>query len=260
MKLNALWNTGKQFLDPSRRKVLFAKIRRRWKEGTTPSDSWIVWLQENSVEMRALLDSLDPNLAEESFRVSEEVESEGKRRIEEAEVPIGGAGACPFLYFLTRLTRPGTVIETGVAAGFSSHAILRALQDNGAGTLWSSDFPYFRLSNPEQYIGIAVPEPLKENWNLFIEGDQVNIPQILEKVNQVELVHYDSDKSYEGREWVMERLAPVMEEETIVVMDDIQDNEFFRDWISKGAAPWVVFEYEGRTTTTTTTTYQQIQW
>jgi hypothetical protein len=35
-------------------------------------------------------------------------------------------------------------------AGFSSSAILTALKENGEGILYSSDFPYFRIKNPEK--------------------------------------------------------------------------------------------------------------
>ena len=53
-----------------------------------------------------------------------------------------------------------------------SLAILRALEKNGNGHLYSSDFPYFRLENPEKYIGyLAKNENNKNNWFLDIRGD-----------------------------------------------------------------------------------------
>jgi predicted O-methyltransferase YrrM len=57
---------------------------------------------------------------------------------------VGGEGDYRILCFLVRFSRPSRVIETGVAAGYSSAAILRAMAVNDHGHLWSSDFPYFR--------------------------------------------------------------------------------------------------------------------
>ena len=55
---------------------------------------------------------------------------------------LGGGGNFILLYFLTRKFNK-VVVETGVAAGWSSLAILGAFEKNGEGKLYSSDFPYF---------------------------------------------------------------------------------------------------------------------
>ena len=99
-------------------------------------------------------------------------------------------------------------METGVAAGWTSLAILRALK-NGEGYLYSSDFPYFRLKNPEKYVGcLARDETNKENWFLDIRGDDIALPEISRKLNNncIDLFHYDSDKSYSEKNSAMKFL------------------------------------------------------
>ena len=44
------------------------------------------------------------------------------------------------LFFLTRFLKPNIVLETGVANGYSSKAILYAIKKNKKGSLFSSDF------------------------------------------------------------------------------------------------------------------------
>jgi hypothetical protein len=44
-------------------------------------------------------------------------------------------------YAVTRKLRPSTVLETGVCNGFSTVAILQALEENHAGRLHSIDYP-----------------------------------------------------------------------------------------------------------------------
>ena len=75
--------------------------------------------------------------------------------------------------------------QTGVAAGWSSYAILESLKKNGQGQLYSSDFPYYRLEKPEQYIGIlAKNEANISNWYLDIEGDDKALPEILKRIGE----------------------------------------------------------------------------
>ena len=151
----------------------------------------------------------------------------------------------PLITFLVRYLKPSIVVETGVAAGFSSYAVLTALDRNGNGRLYSSDFPYFMLPNPEKFIGILVPESLKHNWDLHIEGDEINLPQILGKIDGIDFFHYDSDKSYSGRQYAMNLVASKMNQEGIIIMDDIQDNSFFYDYITdKGIDNYYIFEFE----------------
>ena len=85
------------------------------------------------------------------------------------------------LYFLVRKFCPKIIVETGVAAGWTTLSILRALDKNQVGKLYSSDFPYFRLPDPEKFIGILVPKHYKENWCLYIKGDENNIKEITGK-------------------------------------------------------------------------------
>jgi predicted O-methyltransferase YrrM len=66
---------------------------------------------------------------------------------------LGGGGAYSLIYFHCRILKPKIAVETGVANGWSSFAILESLRKNGQGKLYLSDFPYFKLKDPEQFIG-----------------------------------------------------------------------------------------------------------
>ena len=140
-----------------------------------------------------------------------------------------------------RSLRPRTVVETGVAAGYSSTAVLSGLRANGAGKLFSSDFPYFRLERPERFVGVLVDPELREGWTLFLDGDRRNLPRIRAAIDHVDLLHYDSDKSRAGRSMAMRALAGALSNRSILVMDDIQDNLYFRDFALAQTRPWRVF-------------------
>ena len=159
---------------------------------------------------------------------------------------MGGGGLYPVLFFLTLYRKPRVILETGVAAGFSSKTFLSALKENGMGTLYSSDFPYFRIANPEKYIGILVDEDLKDNWHLFIEGDKKNIPAILSEIDKIDLFHYDSDKSYDSRVYTFNLIKDKLHKDSYILFDDIQNNNHFKDMVLKNKYDYYVFEFEGK--------------
>ncbi|MDF2705522.1 MAG: Methyltransferase domain [Nonomuraea muscovyensis] len=169
----------------------------------------------------------------------------GVRRLAAAGVRLGGPGGIELLHFLTLALRPRVVVETGVAAGWSTAAVLDAMRANMMGHLYSSDFPCFRLPDAERHIGHVVPERLKDRWTLHIRGDRRNLGEILHPTMRVDLVHYDSDKTRSGREFFLDRVAPHLTDEHVLVMDDIQDNLVFREY-ARSQPFHRVFAYQGK--------------
>ena len=140
---------------------------------------------------------------------------------------VGGGGVDPAkIYFLTKILNPDVVIETGVSSGVSSRAFLKAISDNGHGKLHSSDL---RVLLPEGKTGFMVPKELKNNWFLYNEGDQLNLPNILKQIDKVDLFHYDSLKSQEKIEEVLKILRPYFHNESVIIIDDIDRHFFFKD-------------------------------
>lgn len=245
----SIWmNTLRAASNPSQFIVMLKKIRKRIADtkGSLADAENIKWLRRNSIPLEDYTQKLDPALWEESLRCSAEIRTRAERIPNGIEFDLGGGGAYPLLYFLTRFHRPDMVVETGVAAGFSSSAILTALQANDCGVLHSSDFPYFRIRDPKKYIGIVVDDSLKTRWELYTAGDDKNLPMITSRVKQIDLFHYDSDKSYQGRAKAMSSVSPKLAAKSVVLMDDIQDNSFFADYVRQHDMPYKIFEFEGK--------------
>ncbi len=158
---------------------------------------------------------------------------------------LGGPGDYQLMYFLTRYLEPAVVLETGVAAGFTSLAILSAIERNSAGRLYSSDLPYLGLQDAEEEVGRVVDPGLREHWTLALGGDRANLAEFLPRIARIDLVHYDSDKSAAGRRWAMDAIASKLSATAPVVMDDIGDNLFFRDWTRELAVTPRVFHRGG---------------
>ena len=247
-KINLL-NVVVESLKPGRLPVLVKKLKKRLvdKRGRLSQDENLQWIRSHCSNFETLAKGKDPVLWQESKRFSKRLENRSKKTLKKIPYDLGGGGGFPYLYFLTRYLRPSCIVETGVAAGYSSCAFLSAIDMNGTGRLYSSDFPYFRLSNPEQYIGVLVDESLKRNWELYIGGDETNLLTILTKVDGIDFFHYDSDKSYSGRQFAISVITKKMNQNGLIVMDDIQDNSYFHDYIEANPGlTWHIFEFDGK--------------
>jgi predicted O-methyltransferase YrrM len=249
--LKSWQNTLHAALDPAKATIMLGKIQRRFlgEKGRLDNQQNLDWLGLIAEDIPVFLTRFGatPDLLRETDQFCTNLKTSADEILSRIPHDLGGGGGVPLLYALTRLLRPNVIVETGVAAGFSSATFLAALAKNGSGKLYSSDFPYFRIENPEQYVGIVVPAALKQNWSLHIKGDSANLPAILKECGPIDLFHYDSDKSYQGRAMAFSLILPRMMENGLVIMDDIQDNSFFHDWVMDHSdTPWTVLKYEGK--------------
>ena len=96
------------------------------------------WAAANAEPVDDFANTLDAALWAEATAWEDEFRTAVRARRDAGElgtVPMGGPGDFRLVDFLTRHLRPTVVLETGVAAGSTSAAILTAIERNGAGTL-----------------------------------------------------------------------------------------------------------------------------
>jgi predicted O-methyltransferase YrrM len=229
--------------NPSRAPVLAGKVIKRLRgesdRGSAENDSW---LAAHSISAEEVARPLDPTLWEEAEAFGSEFNRHAKALLEQIPHKLGGGGDYRFLYWLSRYLQPEVVLETGVAAGWSSRAFLVALDRNGRGKLYSSDLPYFRIPQPERFVGVLVEPELRGRWELQIEGDQVNLPRMLEDIDQIDIFHYDSDKLWSGRDFAMNLIAPKLAPGGIMLMDDIANDSWFRRYVTARRVPFHVVD------------------
>lgn len=147
-------------------------------------------------------------------------------------VKMGGAGNLNLLYWITEYLEAENVIETGVGYGWSSLAMLLSLVKRDNALLVSTDMPYVNRNNDE-YAGCVVPVELKLHWRLVNRADRDALPKVLKEFQNIDMCHYDSDKSYEGRMWAYPRLWQALRSGGCFISDDIGDNLAFHDFCSQ---------------------------
>lgn len=164
----------------------------------------------------------------------------GEARAAACPVKLGGEGNLDLLHSLCESSQAITVVETGVAYGWSSLAILLSLKNRPGAKLYSVDLPYFEYRN-DRWVGIVVPDELRPLWKLYRMADREGLPRALRAAGTVDLAHYDSDKSVAGRHFAYPRMWDALRPGGILVSDDIADNRGFQEFCEQnGLDPMIV--------------------
>ena len=156
---------------------------------------------------------------------------------------MGASGDLDLIYWLAEHLQITSAIETGVAYGWSSLAFLLSLNNRKGRNvkLISTDRPYINQNN-EQFIGCVVPSEFKSMWIILRNADKQALPKALKILGKIDMCHYDSDKSYQGRMWAYQLLWDALRPGGFFISDDIGDNKAFLDFSKKVASDPVVIK------------------
>ena len=133
------------------------------------------------------------------------------------------------LYLTVRALKPEVVVETGVAYGNSSAHILKAMQMNGAGRLYSIDHAPLEIG-AENYIGALIPGELQSRWELHRGTSRHLLAPLLESIGKVDLFIHDSLHTYSNMIREYRAATPHLQGISLLLSDDIQRNQAFGDW------------------------------
>ncbi|HKQ46049.1 MAG TPA: class I SAM-dependent methyltransferase [Rhizomicrobium sp.] len=207
-----------------------------------------LWARNRAQPLNDLLAHLGLTSApqDELPRMDARILQEAGQRAAQSKIKMGGGGHIELIYAIARLTGARSVVETGVAYGWSSLAFLAAMEWNGGGSLVSVDRPYPGAGN-EPYVGIAVPDRLRRNWTLIREPDRNGLKRAVAQFpDGVDIAHYDSDKSYRGREFAYPIIWNALRPGGLFLSDDIQDNLAFAHFVRDRDVSYGVVAGEGK--------------
>ena len=147
-----------------------------------------------------------------------------------------------FLYMIVRSVKPEYFVETGVSAGESSTYILQAMHDNNFGKLISIDMPSVFVPKglttitPEgETSGWAIPEYLKDRWELNLGKAEELLPDILKKLKKIDIFFHDSMHTYEHMMFEYTKSWDYIKNNGLLLSDDIVVMN------GKGHSPFVDF-------------------
>lgn len=168
-------------------------------------------------------------------------------RISNCGSRLGGGGNLTLIYYLCEQLLARKVLETGVAYGWSTLAILASLSQRSDSLLYSTDKPYPHLRGKgEECVGVAVPESFHGMWHLVRRADDEGLREALDALGTLDLAHHDSDKSYQGRLRAYPRIWSHLRVGGILVCDDVGDNLAFRDFAQSVGVDPVILREQGK--------------
>jgi predicted O-methyltransferase YrrM len=140
---------------------------------------------------------------------------------------------------IVSLSRPAVMVETGVALGFTTATVLAAMQANGHGRLHSIDLPALQY-DPDDPVGRAVPEKLKDRWELELGDSRDLLPRLAERVAPIDVFLHDALHTYASQMREYRTVWPHLRSGGVLVSDDVGNPAFVEFARSVGARPYLV--------------------
>ncbi len=203
-----------------------ARARRALGDrGSTPNVAWIAALTgANRREIARILEELEALLPME-----EEIRHRHLAGGRESYAQI----RAPFeLFTIARILRPEHIVEAGVSSGVSSAHFLAALRRNRRGRLHSIDLPTrqrgARLGRGESPVamppgresGWAVPERLRERWDLRLGPSEQLLPQLVGELDGIGLFLHDDRHTAEHLTFELETVRSHLLPGAVVLADN----------------------------------------
>lgn len=223
--------------------IIFRKFRtNRDREAHIKQEK--EWCKVNKISLDDCLSKLEFSPSNESV-FSDEYIKKIERKISDSHSNFGGQGHVNLLYAICENLKAERVLETGVAYGWSSAAILKSISKR-SGNLVSVDMPMIKQTD-YHLIGTAVEKKYFQYWELLRQPDKFGLIKAIKKLNhKLDLAHYDSDKSYYGRRWSQPIIWKYIRKGGVFISDDIEDNAAFREFVTKRELDFSVLEFEGK--------------
>lgn len=239
--IRSLLNSPSEFIDRIE-SIISSRLEKHLVRG-------IDYHPVNSIEsIRLIFDFFKADISFEEIREFEQ-NLLGKMKFLENLAPFstkhhGDLSLGRICYAICRLLNPEVVVETGVAYGVTTSYILKALDMNKKGMLYSIDLPPLG-KNADSFVGYLVPNNLKSKWILYRGTSKRVLPNLLPILNSVDVFVHDSLHTYWNIRRELKMITPYLSRPSAVIADDIHGNRAFMDWIEQSKPNfWLTFKEE----------------
>ena len=204
----------------------------------------LLWILNNSIS------DLD-NCLLKLFEFKENNLSRISEYIKEADANVSGKNDFYyFLYTITRILKPKIVVETGVNEGYSSQAILSAMNLNNFGKLYSIDLPnVINAPNGRSYnlngreVGYIVPSYLRKRWELRLGDSKILLYPLLSELKEIDIFIHDSLHTYDHMLYEYTTAWTFINKNGFLISHDIQMNSAFKKFCSMDRKKFWIFSY-----------------
>lgn len=178
---------------------------------------WI-FIEEIGVERAEAMKLLEEGKKIVSYEKNE-LEGDDYWQISEDEVRT--------MYSIVRLTKPLTVIETGMGPGVSTTTILYATDTSSR--IFSID-PGLPYGKGDREVGFVIPKEMRKRLN-FVKGtSKEKLMEVLDLVGNVDMFFHDSEHSYENIMFELNAVWPRLKRSSLILIDNYDWTDAPRDF------------------------------
>jgi len=155
-----------------------------------------------------------------------------------------------FLYLIVRILKPSIMVETGVNEGYSTQAILSAMDLNRSGKLYSIDLPNiinaadlrsYNLNSKE--VGYIVPINLRKRWELRFGDSRKLLHPLLKDLGNIDIFLHDSLHTYDHMSYEYGTVWTFLNIDGLLISHDIQMNAAFKKFAQKKKGKIKILNY-----------------
>ena len=238
------------FINKNTRKYFFILLLRKFKglveksQNSKNLDLTISqWCKKNKMNERIFYKKLGIKEQKNFFIDYRSYYLSAKLKQKNLNYKMGGMAHLNLIYNLIKFYKPRKILETGVAFGWSTLVFI--LSKTKYSELTSIDLNYPTKSS-EKYVAKALPYNFKKKFKLMMGIDHDYLSSFKDKKKKFDFIHYDSDKSYNGRKKNYNLIWEILNKNGCFVSDDISDNFAFYHFVTSKKLKYYVLDYNNK--------------
>ena len=147
-------------------------------------------------------------------------------------------------YSVIRITKPSIVVETGVARGITTTYILKALDMNKIGHLYSIELPIL-MPYAWKEVGKIVPDSLRRRWTLVFGPGTHEMKKLQKNIANIDIFVHDSEHTYSNQLAEYKIASSWLKKGGIIISDDV-DNDALLEISEKTKGSLVIIKQEDK--------------
>ncbi len=238
------------FINKNSRKYFFILILRKFKglfEKSQNSENLgftiSQWCKKKKINEKIFYKKLGLKKPKNFFLENSSYYLSAKLKQKNLNYKMGGMAHLNLIYNLIKFYKPKKILETGVAFGWSTLVFILSKTKNSE--LISIDLSYPTKSS-EKYVAKALPYNFKNKFKLMMGIDQDYLSLFKDKKKKFDFIHYDSDKSYDGRKKNYKLIWEILNKNGCFVSDDIADNFAFYQFVNSKKLKYYVLDFNNK--------------
>lgn len=201
------------------------------------------WCKKKKILDKVFYKKIGLNYYSNFFEEKKSYFLSAKLKEKKLKYKMGGMAHLNLIYNLTKHFLPKNILETGVAFGWSTLVFILSKNHNSNLTCIDLSYP---TKSSNKLVGGALPANFKNKLKLYEGVDYKYLKFLNEKKKFFDFIHYDSDKSYNGRKKNYKIIWKILNKNGCFISDDISDNSAFYEFVKINKLNYYILQFKDK--------------